>query len=43
MVQASREQNKKLSDDLELNQTQLAAAKAELEEVKKFTREAHGE
>jgi hypothetical protein len=34
MVQASREQNKKLSEDLELNRTQLASVKAELEEVK---------
>jgi hypothetical protein len=42
-MQALREQNKKLSEDLELNRTQLAAAKVELEEVKKFTSEGHGE
>jgi hypothetical protein len=41
-VQTIQEQNKKLSEDLELTQTQLKAAEAELEGVKKFTREAHG-
>lgn len=43
MVQALKEQNNKLTEDLELNRTQLAAAQAELEEVKKFTQEAHVE
>jgi hypothetical protein len=42
MVQTVREQNKKLADDLGLTQTQLKSVKAELEGVKKFTREAHG-
>ena len=37
IVQALREQNKKMSEDLELNRTPLAATTAELEEVKKFT------
>ena len=41
-MQTVREKNKKLSEDLKLAQTELESVKAELEEVKKFTREAHG-
>jgi hypothetical protein len=42
MVQTIREQNKKLTDDLGLTQTQLKSVEAELEGVKTWTREAHG-
>ena len=41
-MQTVREQNKKLSGDLKLARTELESVKAELEGVKKFTREAHG-
>ena len=41
-VQTIREHNKKLAEDLELAQAQLKSVKAELEDVKSFTREAHG-
>ena len=41
-MQTVREQNKRLSKDLKLERTELESVKAELEGVKKFTREAHG-
>jgi hypothetical protein len=41
--QASKDQNKKLSEDLESSRTQLAEVKAELKALKKFTSKAHGE
>jgi hypothetical protein len=41
-MQNVREQNKKLAEDLGRTQTQLKAVEAELDEVKKWTREAHG-
>ena len=42
MVQTVWEQNKKLTEDLKQARTELESMKAELEGVKKFTREAHG-
>jgi hypothetical protein len=43
MMQASRQQNEQLANELAASQTQVETMKAELEQVKKFTREAHGE
>ena len=43
MIQASRQQNEQLANELEASQTRVEAVEAELEQVKKFTREAHGE
>ena len=43
MMQASRQQNEQLANELEVSRTQVEAVKAELEQVKNFTREAHGE
>ena len=43
MMQASRQQNKELTNELAASRTQVETVKAELEQVKKFTREAHGE
>jgi hypothetical protein len=41
-MQTVREQNKKLAEDLGLTQTQLKSVEAELDGVKKWTREAYG-
>ena len=43
MMQASRQQNKQLANEVEARRTQVEAVKAKLEQVKKFTGEAHGE
>jgi hypothetical protein len=40
---ASRQRNEKLAEELEVSRTQVQTVKAELEQVKNFTREAHGE
>ena len=43
MIHASRQQNEQLANELEASQRQVEAVKAELEQVKNFTREAHGD
>ena len=43
MMQASRQQIEQLANELAASRTQVETVKAELEQVKKFTREAHGE
>jgi predicted RNase H-like nuclease (RuvC/YqgF family) len=42
-MQASKQQCKQLAKELETSRTQVDSLKAELEQVKSFTREAHGE
>ena len=43
MMQASRQQNEQLAKELAASRTQVETVKAELEQVKKFTGDAHGE
>jgi prefoldin subunit 5 len=42
-MQASKQQCEQLAKELKASQTQVESVKAELKQVKSFTREAHGE
>ena len=42
-MQASKQQSEQLAKELEASRAQVESVKAELEQVKSFTREAHGE